>query len=63
MRLAYRVMMSRKACFERSSFLVKVTDQLVTFWIMLELVKIFDSGMIMRTIVSGEVRSRFGTIN
>ena len=43
MRLAYRVMMSRKASFERSGFLVKVTDQLVAFWIMLELVKIFDS--------------------
>ena len=43
MRLAYRVMTSRKAGFERSCFLVKVTDQLVAFWIMLELVKIFDS--------------------
>ena len=43
MRLAYRVMMSSNAGFERSGFLVKVTDQLVAFWIMLELVKIFDS--------------------
>ena len=43
MRRACRIMMSSSiAGFVRSGLLIKVTDQLVAYRIMLELVKIFD---------------------
>ena len=44
MRRACRIMMSSSIArrFVRSGLLIKVTDQLVAYRIMLELVKIFD---------------------